>query len=214
MSAEVASVLLELNLRYALALESGQLEQLAAYADLVMRWQRVTNLTAAANALAFTREHVADTLAALPYLRARSIVDVGSGNGVPGIVLAIAQPASRVVLLEPRARRARFLTQARIELGLANTEVIVARVEQWQVDTAYELVVTRAFAELARFVAATRALRQAGTRLVAMKGRLDPRELVACGLAPGDMSTIALDVPGFSHRHLVVIEAARSAARE
>jgi 16S rRNA (guanine527-N7)-methyltransferase len=167
----------------------------------------VANLTGADSALAFAREQVVDSLAVVPHVGAGRLLDVGSGNGLPGIVLAIARPALAVTLLEPRAKRARFLTQVRIELGLANVEVVCARVEDHHPLQAYDTLIARAFAALPDFVAATRHLLRPGTRLLAMKGQLDARELAACGLPLAALKTLTLNVPGYAERHLVMVDA-------
>ena len=191
---------------YGLSVSETQLAQLARYVAMTMSWARIANLTGATNALAFAREQVVDCLAVVPHAGSGRLLDVGSGNGLPGVVLAIALPALSVTLLEPRAKRARFLSQVRIELGLANVEVICARVEDHHPSQAYDTVVTRAFGALSEFIAASRALLGAHTRLLAMKGHLDPTELADCGLPATALRCIALAVPGYAERHLVVVK--------
>ena len=199
---------------YGLALSDTQLDQLERYIAMVMSWGRVANLTGAASALAFAREHVVDSLAVVPHVGTGCVLDVGSGNGLPGVVLAIALPALAVTLLEPRAKRARFLTQVRIELTLTNVEVVCARVEDHRPAAGYDALIARAFAALPEFITASRTLRGPHTRLLAMKGQLDEAELAACGLPEAMLKVIALDVPGYAERHLVVVtgDAAASAA--
>lgn len=200
------AVLLQAAGQFGLTLSVRQREQLEHYAELVAKWQRITNLTAATSALAFAREHIVDALAVVVHVAGRRVLDVGSGNGLPGMVLAVVNPALAVTLLEPRARRARFLTQVRIELGLANVEVVSARVERYRPAHSYDIIIAQAFGSLGELFAATARLHQTGTQLLAMKGRLDADELAGSGITRAAISSRALAVPGFADRHLVVIE--------
>lgn len=206
------SVLEEAAARYQLSLSETQFARFEQYIALVMRWRRVTNLTASDSALAFAREQLVDSLAVVPHVDGGRLLDVGSGNGLPGVVLAIARADLDVTLLESRAKRARFLTQVRIELALDNVEVVCARVEDHHPLQAYDMLIARAFASLLDFLTATQHLRAANTRLLAMKGQLDARELAACGLPPAALRAVELSVPGYAERHLVMV-AAGSATR-
>jgi 16S rRNA (guanine527-N7)-methyltransferase len=199
------TLLAEAAAGYGVPLSDAQLDQLEGYIALVMRWGRVANLTGAASAMAFAREQVVDSLAVVPYAGAGHLLDVGSGNGLPGVVLAIARPDLGVTLLEPRAKRARFLTQVRIELGLSKVTVVCARVESHHPQQDYDTLIARALAPLPDFLAVTRALRAPQTRLLAMKGQLFAAELEACGVPPDAFKTITLQVPGYAERHLVIL---------
>ena len=192
---------------YGFSLCELQLDQLVRYVAMTMSWGRIANLTGANSALVFAREQVIDCLAVVPHAGEGRLLDVGSGNGLPGVVLAIALPALSVTLLEPRAKRARFLTQVRIELALDNVEVVCARVEDHHPHHTYDTVLSRAFGALSEFYKASRALCGIHTRLLAMKAYLEPTELADCGLPSADLCCIPLAVPGYNERHLVVIEA-------
>ena len=198
--------------RYGFTLCAAQLAQLEGYVTLVQKWARIANLTGSTNALSFARQHVVDSLAVVPHVGHGRLLDVGSGNGLPGMVLAIALPGLAVTLLEPRAKRARFLTQARIDLQLPNVEVVRARVEAFAPAQPYDTLIARAFGALVEFLDATRALRGPRTRILAMKGRLDAAEFAACALQRGALTSIALEVPGYADRHLVVLEPDAAAA--
>ena len=206
------ALLTEAAARYDLLLSDPQFEQLDGYIAMIMRWGRVANLTGAASALAFAREQVVDSLAVVKHVGPGHVLDVGSGNGLPGVVLAIARPDLTVTLLEPRAKRARFLAQVRIDLGLANVAVVCARVEDHQPQQPYDTLIAKAFAALPELLAATSALRGPATRLLAMKGQLATSELAACELPTTVVKTIELVVPGYAERHLLVIEAAGAAS--
>src|SRR5918992_6107819 len=140
----------------ALALPAGGRERLLEYVALLVKWNRTYNLTAIRDPLAMVAHHLLDSLALLPPLPLAAaggrIADAGSGAGLPGIPLAIARPGWRVALAESRQKKCAFLRQAAIELELANVEVHEGRVEQWRPQAKFALVISRAFAELARFI--------------------------------------------------------------
>lgn len=195
------SVLAAAAERYALALADEQLERLERYVEMVFRWQRIANLTAAAGPASFVREHVVDCLAVLPHLPPGRLLDVGSGAGLPGIVIAVCEPVRPVTLLEARAKRARFLTQAAIELDLAAVDVVNARAERFRPAAPYAVIITRAFGSLADFAAVTSGAQGAATELLAMKAAVLADELTQVGPS----RVIPLTVPGFRERQLVAI---------
>lgn len=193
-------------------LDAERLERFMRYAALVNRWRAIANLTTAATPERFLREHVVDCLSLVPHVPGPRVLDVGSGAGLPGIVLAIANPALDIALLEPRAKRARFLTQARIELGLERVAVVSERVEAHSPVAPYDDIVTRALGPFAGFVRATRHLHAPGTRLTAMKARFDAAEFDASSGVPDaapaaavGVSVIPLTVPGYRDRCLVTL---------
>lgn len=192
----------------ALGLAPATLEKLHAYRSLLAKWNRSYNLTAIRDPLEMVSHHLLDSLAVLPHLATgtRRLADVGSGAGLPGIPLAIAREALAVTLVEASQKKAAFLRQACIELGLGNATVHEGRVEKWQPRERFDIVVSRAFAELAGFVSACRHLVAEGGRLVAMKGRLSQGEL---DKLPEGVRTqaVALRVPLLdAERHLVFCE--------
>jgi len=190
-------------------LPAGARVRLAAYLDLLAKWNRVYNLTAIRERSRMETHHVQDALAVLPFLpdvpKAR-VLDVGSGGGVPGIPLAIARPQWTFVLLDANRKKAAFLAQAAIELELANVRAVASRVEDFAPDEPFDIVISRAFSDLRTFAAlASRHLAPNGL-LVAMKGTLPRDEIDA--LPPGVVVTAmpALDVPGLgAERHLVTM---------
>jgi 16S rRNA (guanine527-N7)-methyltransferase len=127
--------------------------QLMSYIGLLVKWNRVYNLTAIREPLEMVTHHVLDSLAVLPHLPLRpgaALADVGAGAGLPGIPIAIARPQWRVVLNDSSEKKTAFLRQAAIELALPNSEVHAGRVEQWTPAEKFGVVISRAFAELAR----------------------------------------------------------------
>ncbi len=179
--------------------------RLLAYVDLLLKWNRTYNLTAIREPARMVSHHLIDSLAVLPQLPAGSIVDVGSGGGLPGIPIAIAQPQRRVTLNDSNHKKGAFMQQAAIELGLANVEVHIGRAEGWRPADRFDGAISRAFAELADFVTACRHLVKPAGFFAAMKG-LYPHEEIA-RLPPGTWceSVVTLNVPLVEgDRHLVL----------
>ena len=215
-----------------LALDDAQRAQLLAYLALLRKWNAVYNLTAIRDPGAMLVQHLFDCLAIVPALRGSPasgdaaaaqgpgadllapgavVLDVGSGGGLPGVVLAICAPQARVWCVDTVGKKAAFLTQVRAELGLANLHAIHARVEQLQAPRdlpAPTLVVSRAFASLALFVSLTRHLIAPGGTWAAMKGQLPDDELEALPAGVRLSSAITLTVPRLdARRHLLLLGA-------
>jgi 16S rRNA (guanine527-N7)-methyltransferase len=194
----------------ALALPAGAREQLLQYLALLAKWNRIYNLTAIRDPLGMVSQHLLDSLAVVPHLPLSAgvrLADAGSGAGLPGIPLALARPQWHVTLIEANKKKAAFLRQAAIELGLSNVELHEGRVEQWRPASGFGLVISRAFTRLAEFVATCRHLVAPRGLLAAMKGKHPQAEL---GELPADVqckAVIALDVPFVkAQRHLVLCE--------
>jgi 16S rRNA (guanine527-N7)-methyltransferase len=185
---------------------------LDAYLALLAKWNRTYNLTAIRDPGQMVTHHVLDALAVLPHLPATEhtrVLDVGSGGGVPGLPIAIARPGWAVVLLDSNHKKGAFLQQAAIELGLANVEVVTARVEDYAPDARFDVVISRAFSDLATFARAGARHLVPGGRLVAMKGALPRGEIAQLSGGIRVVATPSLAVPGLdAQRHLVVMEAA------
>ena len=161
-----------------LALPAGAEQRLLAYLELLQKWNRVYNLTAVRETPRMVSHHLLDCLAAAPHVVVATLLDVGSGAGLPGIPLALALPESRVTLLDSNHKKAAFLRQAVMELELANAEVVCERAEAWKAPAAFDVVISRAFSDLGEFVSlAGRHVAPAG-RIVAMKG-VHPYEEIA-----------------------------------
>jgi len=185
----------------ALALPIGAAGQLMAYAELLAKWNRTYNLTAIRDPLDMVSRHLLDSLAVLPHLpmaTGEDLADVGSGAGLPGIPLAIARRQWRFSLNDSNQKKTAFLRQATIELGLANAEVHEGRVEAWRPAKRFQVVISRAFAEVKEFVAKCRHLVAPGGYLAAMTGAV-PDDVDA------NCRVIALKVPLLdAQRHLVL----------
>lgn len=193
-----------------LALDEAQHSRLANHLRLVEKWNRVHNLTAVRETDQMVVLHVLDSLSLLPHLgEAKTLLDVGSGPGFPGIPVALARPDLAVTLLDSSSKKCAFLDQARTELGLSNVRVVCERVEQWNPAERFDAVVSRAFAELSDFVTQTRHLVQPLGRLLAMKGVYPFEEIARVPQSHRVASVVELAVPTLdAKRHLVLLEAA------
>ncbi len=196
---------------------AAQLAQLIAYLALLAKWNRTYNLTAIREPERMVTHHLLDALAVLPHLPERAglrVLDVGSGGGVPGLPLAIARPEWRVVLVDANHKKAAFLTQAAIELRLPNAEAHATRVEDFASNAPFDVVISRAFSDLATFAAmSARHLAPCG-RLVAMKGVHPDEELAELPREFVVVATPALTVPGLdAKRHLIVMQRAADQAQ-
>jgi 16S rRNA (guanine527-N7)-methyltransferase len=183
---------------------------LAAHLELIAKWNRVHNLTAVRETTQMVVLHLLDSLSVLPHLEgAKTIVDVGSGPGLPGIPIAIARPPAQVTLLDSSHKKCAFLQQAKTELALDNVTVVCDRVERWQPALKFDAVVSRAFSELADFVAQAQHLVAPGGRLIAMKGVYPFDEIARVPATHRVAQVVELRVPQLdAKRHLVFVEAA------
>jgi 16S rRNA (guanine527-N7)-methyltransferase len=183
-------------------------EKLLAFAALLGKWNKVYNLTALRDETQVVSHHLLDSLAVLPHLgNAKRLADIGSGGGLPGIPLAIARPDLHVALVESNQKKSAFQQQAKIELGLANVSVHCERVEAWQPEEKCDVVISRAFSDLAEFVRLSGHLLAEGGALLAMKG-VHPYEEIAQLPAGWRIAGVTpLQVPGVEGaRHLVRVE--------
>ncbi|MBI3044122.1 MAG: 16S rRNA (guanine(527)-N(7))-methyltransferase RsmG [Betaproteobacteria bacterium] len=181
--------------------------RLLEYLALLQKWNRVYNLTAVRELSKMVSHHLLDCLAVAPHVTASAILDVGSGAGLPGIPLALALPHAHVTLLESSHKKAAFLQQAKFELKLDNTTVVCERVETWRPGRAFELVISRAFSDLAEFVTLAGRHAAPGGRLAAMKGVYPHGETAQLPSGWRLQKAIALSVPGLhAQRHLLMLE--------
>ena len=189
-----------------LALPGPAQQRLLDYLALLQKWNKVYNLTAVREAPRMVSQHLLDCLAVAPHLGAAAILDVGSGAGLPGIPLALVLPDSRVTLLDANHKKAAFLKQAQIELNLGNVEVVCERVEAWRPGRQYEIVVSRAFSDLAEFVKLAGRHVAPGGRLAAMKGIFPHEEIAQLPQGWRLQQAVELTVPALrAQRHLLLL---------
>ncbi|MBU6415881.1 MAG: 16S rRNA (guanine(527)-N(7))-methyltransferase RsmG [Xanthomonadaceae bacterium] len=184
-----------------LALPAGAQHKLLVYIDLLAKWNRTYNLTAVRDPGEMVSRHLLDSLAVLPYMHGKSLADLGSGAGLPGIPLAIARPDVAVTLVESNGKKARFLREAVRSLPLSNVTVDQARVQD-AIGT-FDTITARAFASLPNMLAWAGHLLAPNGRWLALKGRVDPAEL---GAVPRGFRVVVheLRVPGTDGGRCVV----------
>jgi 16S rRNA (guanine527-N7)-methyltransferase len=186
-------------------------EQLLDYLALLQKWNGVYNLTAVRDTQQMVTHHLFDCLAALhAFVDAKRVLDVGSGGGLPGVIIAIwaawSAPEMRVELIDTVHKKTAFLTQAKAELQLTNLTVHTGRVEQLATEQLFDVVTSRAFAALSDFVNLSGHLLSAGGKMIAMKGPAFESELTTLPAAWRMESTEKLIVPAMSgERYLITL---------
>ena len=195
-----------------LNLSEAQIARLIGYLELLTKWNSVYNLTAVRDPRQMVTQHLLDSLAVVTaFATARNVLDVGAGGGLPGMVLAIwafeAYPQMRISMVDTVHKKTAFLTQAKAELGLTNISVYTARVERLPVQKKFDVITSRAFADLSDFVTWSAHLLADGGRFIAMKGVAPHDEILRL---PPEWKVAELrkvNVPGLAaERHLVFIE--------
>ncbi|MDO8438731.1 MAG: 16S rRNA (guanine(527)-N(7))-methyltransferase RsmG [Telluria sp.] len=191
-----------------LDLNEQQHEQLLDYLALLFKWNSVYNLTSVRDPMQMMTHHVLDSLAAVPaFASAQNVLDVGAGGGLPGIVLAIARPAMKVSLIDTVHKKTAFLTQVKAELGLANVTVYTMRVENLQAPQKFDVITSRAFADLSDFVNWSGHALSEGGQFIALKGTAPPEEQERLPKEWKVTQLWPLEVPGLqAERHLVFIQ--------
>ena len=194
-------------------LTERQHEQLLDYVALLAKWNAVYNLTAIRDPRQMLIQHILDSLSIVPHLPARAdatVLDVGSGGGLPGIVLAIVRPDWQVTLNDIVQKKSAFQSQVKAQLGLTNLSVVTGRVELLrpgvEVPKKFDLIVSRAFADLADFVTLARHLVAEGGAIWAMKGVHPEGEIERLPAGTKALNTIRLSVPMLdAERHLIEV---------
>ncbi|HEY8117929.1 MAG TPA: 16S rRNA (guanine(527)-N(7))-methyltransferase RsmG [Methylophilaceae bacterium] len=190
-----------------IALSEDVQKKLLDYLALLQKWNKVHNLTAVRDPEEMVTLHLLDSLSVLPHIKAKRLLDVGSGAGLPGIPLALCMPELHVTVMDSSHKKASFMRQAKAELGISNLEVVCGRVENYKPEQLYDIVISRAFSDLAEFVALTQHLCAPGAEWLAMKGVYPYDELAQLKIQPAQV--IPLNVPGLqAQRHLVFLKAA------
>ena len=188
-----------------IALDKDARCKLLDYLVLLHKWNKVYNLTAIHDPQQMVSHHLLDSLAVLPHLWAGRWLDVGCGAGLPGLVLAVAQPDWQFNLLDSNSKKTSFVQQAIIELGLNNASVFCGRVEEWQPTERFDGIISRAFSELGEFLRCSRHLLAQHGRWAAMKGT-PHQELEGVPEGCRVERVIPLQVPGLhAARSLVIV---------
>jgi len=194
-------------------LNDAQLGKLLDYVALLAKWNAVYNLTAIRDPRQMLIQHILDSLSIVPHLTGlgpSSVLDVGSGGGLPGIVVAIVMPDWTVTLNDIVHKKTAFQAQAKAELGLTNLSVVTGRVEMLkpgvEVPAKFDVIVSRAFAELADFVTLARHLVAEQGAIWAMKGVRPDGEIERLPAGAHVEQIIRLNVPSLdAERHLIKV---------
>lgn len=176
--------------------DEAQLKKLLAFVELLVKWNKVYNLTAVRNPDDMISLHLLDSLSLLPFVSAtQRLLDVGSGAGLPGIPLAIFKPEISFELLDSNIKKTRFIQQAITELGLNNVKVVHERVEKYLPNDSFDCITTRAFATIAQTLTLIEPLLNAKSKVLFMKSNTAESELTE--LPPDyQYKVIELSVPG------------------
>lgn len=189
-----------------LKLSLEQQQQLIAYVELLNKWNKAYNLTSVRDPQQMLVKHIVDSLVVSPYLQGSRFIDVGTGPGLPGVPLAIANPDSEFVLLDSLGKRLRFLTQVKGSLKLDNVTLVQSRVENYQPDMALDGVISRAFASMGDMVNWCSHLIEPGKAFFALKGQYPDEEIAALDDKVKLSHVEKLNVPELDgERHLVVL---------
>ena len=180
---------------------------LIKYVQLMHKWNKTYNLTAIRDQDQMVIRHILDSLSISPYINTSPVMDVGTGAGLPGIPLALTMADKKFVLVDSNSKKTRFLTQAKIELGIDNIEIIHSRVEDFKPDYPVAIITCRAFAALNTILDRTQHLVTSTTRILAMKARQDVPDLPA-GFE--QLDDHALQVPWLDDEERRLIEIKKS----
>ena len=189
-------------------------EKLLTFLGLLHKWNKVYNLTAVRDPLEMVTLHLLDSLSVLPHVHGDCLLDVGSGGGLPGIVLAICKPNLLVTTVDTVQKKAIFMRQVKGELSLNNLTVVHARVENYEPVEKFEVIISRAFSDVALFIKLTQHLLALNGQWLAMKGQIPHEELASLALvekySASIKNIIPLTVAGLkAQRHLLILEKIR-----
>ncbi len=180
--------------------------RLLQYLDLLTHWNQAYNLSAVRDPDEMVCRHVLDSLSVLPWLNADSLLDAGTGAGLPGVPLAIMRPGLDVTLLDSAGKKIRFLRQVKRELGLANVHPVQQRLQSYSPRATVPCIISRAFSSLEQYAVASRHLLGPDVKLLAMKGRYPQEEIARLPDWIRVERVEKLSVPGLhEQRHLVMM---------
>lgn len=180
--------------------------RLLDYLGELGQWNRAYNLTAVRDPVAMVTLHLLDSLSAAAHLHGQRVIDVGSGAGLPGLVLALAEPQRHFTLLDANGKKAAFMRHALRRMALANVTVVQARAEDYGAAGGFDTVISRAFASVADMVRLSGHLCGPDGRLLAMKGRYPEQEVAEVPPSFRLLDSRRLNVPGLAaERHLLIL---------
>ena len=186
-----------------------QIEKLLDYLALLVKWNSVYNLTSVREPQQMVTQHLLDAMSALyAFKGAKKVLDVGTGGGLPGMVIAIwaleAEPQLQIHLIDTVKKKTAFLTQVKAELGLENVTVHSGHVEKLPSEESFDVITSRAFAELIDFVRLSGHLLEQDGSMIALKGKKPDEEIQRLPQEWEVEKVVPLTVPGMqAERHLV-----------
>jgi 16S rRNA (guanine527-N7)-methyltransferase len=187
-------------------LSGDEIERLLRFLGLLAHWNRAYNLTAVRDPNEMLTRHLLDSLSVRPFLFGDTVLDLGTGAGLPGLPLALCEPQRRFFLLDGNGKKIRFVRQAALELRLANLAAVHCRIESYRPGHKFSTIVCRAVAAIREVQAQSAPLLGSPGRLLIMKGRYPADELQHPGLADLDLAVHPLRVPFLEgERHLIEI---------
>ena len=198
----LASILAQAIDELGLTLSAQQQRSLLLYLDQLLLWNKAYNLTAITDPVDALIKHVIDCLAIIPHLPSGALLDIGTGAGLPAVIIAICQPERSCTALDSNQKKIRFIKQISSELGLSNMQPIASRIEAHE--ASYDVVTSRAFASLIDFVAVAQPRLADNGYLCAMKGKAPSEEELDALSSDWQFKTIKLNVPRLhDSRHLI-----------
>ena len=198
----LANILAQAIDELGLTLSAQQQRSLLLYLDQLLLWNKAYNLTAITDPVDALIKHVIDCLAIIPHLPLGSLLDIGTGAGLPAVIIAICQPERSCTALDSNQKKIRFIKQVSSELGLSNMQPIASRIEAYE--ASYDVVTSRAFASLIDFVAVAQPRLADNGYLCAMKGKAPSEEELHALSSDWQFKTIKLNVPRLhDSRHLI-----------
>lgn len=198
----LAELLAQSTQQLSLSLTHNQQRQLLLYLDQLLLWNKAYNLTAITDPTEALIKHIIDCLAIITHLPDGDLLDIGTGAGLPAVIIAICQPERHCTALDSNQKKIRFIKQISSELGLANLQPIASRIEAHEAK--YAVVTSRAFASLTDFVSAAQPCLAANGYLCAMKGKAPTAEELSILESQWQLKTIKLEVPHLQDsRHLI-----------
>lgn len=198
----LANILAQAIDELGLTLSAQQQRSLLLYLDQLLLWNKAYNLTAITDPVEALIKHVIDCLAIITHLPSGSLLDIGTGAGLPAVIIAICQPERSCTALDSNQKKIRFIKQVSSELGLSNMQPIASRIEAHE--ASYDVVTSRAFASLIDFVAVAEPRLADNGYLCAMKGKAPSEEELDALSNDWKFKTIKLNVPRLhDSRHLI-----------
>ena len=203
---ELKSKLTNASCKIGITVSEEQSELLIQYLELLIKWNKAYNLTAIRDPEEMFIKHIIDSLSIAPFIQGESILDVGTGPGLPGIPMAIMFPSKRFSLLDSNGKKTRFLVQAKLSLALLNVEVFNVRVENLPNERLFDQIMSRAFTALDNMVFLCKHLLSPNGQFLAMKGLIPENEITMVDTDYDITSITPLIVPGcMDQRHLITI---------